>query len=132
MSVSIHHGSTPSRTWHCLARLAAALALTFGMAPCGGSSSGDPTIGAYPKDGDLTGLVTSYSDATHLSVEGVPVNASGAPSVPANLVQVSRVEVEGDFVNGSLVANAVEHDEQHCADDDRDDDCSGHVEDDEL
>ncbi len=115
-----------------LAQLAAAVVMSLSMAACGGGGSDEAVIDSDPKDGDLTGLVTSYTDATHFSVEGTPVDATGAPSIPANLAQGSYVEVEGDYVNGTLVANAVKYDDAHCDDDNRDDDCSGHVEDDEV
>ncbi|GAA6140799.1 DUF5666 domain-containing protein [Hydrogenophaga sp. 5NK40-0174] len=128
MNVSVR---THSKS-HRLARLAAAVSLVLGMAACGGSGSDEASIDADPKDGDLTGLVTSYTDATHFSVEGVPVDATGAAAIPANLAQGSYVEVEGAFVDGTLVADSVKYDDDHCDDDDRDDDCSGHVEDDEL
>lgn len=66
-----------------------------------------PTEGARA---DVGGVVTAYTSLSQFSVDGVPVNASGAVVSPAGatLAQGSWVKVEGVMSVGVLVATEVE------------------------
>ena len=68
-------------------------------------------VGA-PDDGhaEVEGTVTDFTSATSFSVDGLPVDATGAqfPDGTAGIVSGARVEVEGSMTNGTLVATKVE------------------------
>ncbi|MDQ7745605.1 DUF5666 domain-containing protein [Hydrogenophaga pseudoflava] len=69
---------------------------------------------------ELEGRVTAYTSPTSFSVDGIPVDASGAPST---LAVGMRVEVYGTMANGVLVASRVKiEDGDDDSDDDADDD----------
>jgi hypothetical protein len=66
-----------------------------------------------PHDSDhaeVEGMITAFTSAKSFSVDGVPVDASGAsfPDGETGIVMGARVEVEGSTVNGTLVATKVE------------------------
>lgn len=108
--------ATPSRFPLTTLRLMAASLLIAGLTACGGGGGGDDSSTASGKS--LTGTVTSYESPQSFSVDGVPVNASGASALPQGMTTGSRVEVHGQMVNGTLQASKVEFDDS----DDRDDD----------
>jgi Domain of unknown function (DUF5666) len=67
----------------------------------------------HPHEGDhaeIEGIVTDFTSASSFSVDGQPVDASMAkfPEGTTDLKKGARVEVEGDMVNGVLVATKVE------------------------
>jgi len=55
----------------------------------------------------VEGTITDFTSSAKFSVNGQPVDASGA-TVPAGLKAGNRVEVEGSLVNGFLVAKMVQ------------------------
>ncbi len=66
-----------------------------------------------PHDSDhaeVEGMITALTSTKSFSVDGVPVDASGAsfPDGETGIVMGARVEVEGSTVNGTLVASKVE------------------------
>ena len=58
---------------------------------------------------ELKGLVTSVTSPTQFSVDGIPVDASGATFVPdgATVVLGAEVEVEGTAIDGVIMATKV-------------------------
>lgn len=71
--------------------------------------------GARPLDdrdeAEVEGLVTAFTSSTSFSVDGIPVDASGArfeDGVAADLALGVRVEVEGRLSGGVLIAREVE------------------------
>lgn len=70
----------------------------------------DDTSDNYP-DGvrnELEGTITAYVSATNFSVNGVPVDASGAVRIPSGLATGARVEIHGIMVNGVMQADRIE------------------------
>jgi hypothetical protein len=63
----------------------------------------------------LRGAITALSSTAAFEVNGLPVDASGAsfPDGTAGVVLGAQVEVEGQVVNGVLVATKVELDARH-------------------
>ena len=72
---------------------------------------------------ELEGRVTAYTSPASFSVDGIPVDASGAPST---LAVGMRVEVYGTMANGVLVASRVkiEDGDDESDDDANDDNCT--------
>lgn len=72
---------------------------------------------------ELEGRVTAYTSPTSFSVDGIPVDASGAPST---LAVGMRVEVYGTMTNGVLVASRIkiEDGDDESDDDANDDNCT--------
>ena len=67
----------------------------------------------HPPEGDhaeIEGVVTDFTSTKSFSVDGTPVDASNAsfPDGTTGLTKGARVEVEGAFVAGVLVATKVE------------------------
>lgn len=58
-------------------------------------------------EAEVEGMITDFTSSAKFSVNGQPVDASGA-TVPAGLQLGSRVEVEGSLVKGVLVAKKVQ------------------------
>jgi hypothetical protein len=58
-------------------------------------------------EAEVEGMITDFTSSAKFSVNGQPVDASGA-TVPAGLKMGSRVEVQGSLVNGVLVAKKVQ------------------------
>lgn len=71
---------------------------------------------------ELKGTITAMSSPTSFSVNGVPVDATGATALPTGLRVGSLVEVYGILVNGVMQASRVELETNDGIDDDRDDD----------
>jgi len=71
---------------------------------------------------ELKGTITAMSSPTSFSVNGVPVDATGAAALPTGLKVGSLVEVYGILVNGVMQASRVELETNDGAGDDRDDD----------
>lgn len=70
----------------------------------------------------VRGVITSFTDITSFSVNGLPVTTSAATKFPdgtAGIVLGAEVEVEGAIRNGVLVATEVELEDEHKGDDDR-------------
>lgn len=61
-------------------------------------------------EAEVEGTITAFTSVTQFSVNGLPVDASGAvfEDGQAGIVLGARVEVEGSWVNGVLVARKVE------------------------
>lgn len=107
---------TPSRFPLTSLRLMTAALLLAGLTACGGGGGGDDSTPVNGKS--YTGTVTAYNSPQSFSVDGIPVDASGASATPQGLGTGSRVEVHGSMLNGTLQASKVELDDS----DDRDDD----------
>ena len=71
---------------------------------------------------ELKGTITAMSSPTSFSVNGVPVDATGAAALPSGLKVGSLVEVYGILVNGVMQASRVGLETNDGAGDDRDDD----------
>lgn len=69
------------------------------------------------QDAHLRGTVTAFTTTTAFEVNGMTVDASGAsfPDGIGGVVLGAQVEVEGQVVNGVLVATKVELDAHHAA-----------------
>ncbi len=63
-------------------------------------------------EAEIEGTITAFTSSSKFSVNGQPVDASGA-SVPAGLKLGDHVEVEGSLVNGVLVAKKVELEDEN-------------------
>ena len=63
----------------------------------------------------LRGVISAFTSATQFSVDGNPVDASGAafPNGQAGVVLGATVEVEGPLVNGIVVAKVVHLENEH-------------------
>ena len=63
----------------------------------------------------LRGVISAFTSATQFSVDGNPVDASGAafPDGQAGIVLGATVEVEGQLVDGVVVAKVVGVNDQH-------------------
>lgn len=63
----------------------------------------------------LRGVVSAFTSATQFSVDGNPVDASNAmfPDGESGVVLGATVEVEGQLVNGTVVARKVEVEDEH-------------------
>jgi hypothetical protein len=63
----------------------------------------------------LRGVISAFTSATQFSVDGNPVDASGAafPNGQAGVVLGATVEVEGPLVNGIVVATVVHLENEH-------------------
>jgi len=61
----------------------------------------------------LEGIITNFNSVADFEVAGIPVNASNALSVPSSLVLTNNlpIEVEGNIVNGVLIATEIEIEE---------------------
>lgn len=95
-------------------RMVAAALLVAGLTACGGGG-GDGSATTSAKS--FKGTVTAYDNPQSFSVDGIPVDASGSSTAPQGLATGSRVEVQGDMVNGVLQARRVELDDDHDGDD---------------
>jgi Domain of unknown function (DUF5666) len=62
-------------------------------------------------EAEVEGTITAFTSSAKFSVNGLPVDASGA-TVPAGLKLGDRVEVEGKLVAGVLVAKKVALDDE--------------------
>ena len=71
---------------------------------------------------ELKGTISAMSSPTSFSVNGVPVDATGAAALPSGLKVGSLVEVYGILVNGVMQASRVGLETNDGAGDDRDDD----------
>ncbi len=96
-----------------LKHLSAALMLV-GLSACGGGGSGDTADSTTPT---YKGTVTAFSGPTSFSVDGIPVDASGSNATPEGIRKGTRVEIQGDMVDGHLVARRVELDDDNPSDD---------------
>lgn len=61
----------------------------------------------------LEGIIANFNSAADFEVAGIPVNASNALLVPSSLVLTNNlpIEVEGNIVNGVLIATEIEIEE---------------------
>lgn len=82
------------------------VATRLSTAPVGGEAGS----GQRPDrdEAELEGYITAFASVTSFSVNGVPVDASTVASLPAGLAPGTRVEVEGRFEAGRLIARQVE------------------------
>lgn len=98
-------------------RLLAASALIATLAACGGGSGGSTTA----TDKSYKGTVTSVSGPTSFTVDGIPVDASGSSATAQGVTTGSRVEIQGEMVNGTIQARRVEFDDDSATDDGKSD-----------
>lgn len=74
---------------------------------------------------ELEGTITAYVNASNFSVNGVPVDASGAVRIPSGLAVGAKVEIHGILVNGVMQADKIEVKSSSSSSDDRSDDHNG-------
>ena len=103
----------PSSRAHWLA----ASVVLFALTACGGGS--DSTTNATDKS--FKGTVTSVNSPTSFSVDGIPVDASGSSATAQGVTTGSRVEIQGEMVNGTIQARRVEFDDDSSTDDSKSD-----------
>lgn len=109
----------PTRLSRSIRQATATLAL-FTLAACGGGNDDASPASSTAKS--YTGVVTAYSNPQRFSIDGVPVDASGALVAAQGLATGVRVEIHGDVVNGMWLARRVELDDDSDLDDDSRDD----------
>jgi hypothetical protein len=107
---------TPLRLPLTALRLVSASLLVASLAACGGGGGGNDSAPTSGKS--FTGTVTAFDSPQSFSVDGIPVDASGASATPQGLSTGSRVEVHGEMVDGRLQARKVELDDDNDSDDD--------------
>lgn len=112
-----HSHTLPNRSPLAALRLLSASLLMAGLVACGGGSDGDTTAAAK----SYKGTVTSFDSPQSFSVDGIPVDASGSNAVPQGMATGTRVEIQGEMVNGRLQARRVELDDNDDTDDDNTD-----------
>jgi|GEM_PF-3051592 len=94
-------------------RLLSASLLMAGLVACGGGSDDSTTATAK----SYKGTVTTFDSPQSFSVDGIPVDASGSNAVPQGMATGTRVEIQGEMVNGRLQARRVEFDDNDDTDD---------------
>ena len=104
--------------WNAIKRATAVLALAS-LAACGGGSDDESALTSAKS---FKGVVTDVVSSSSFTVDGIPVDASGAQATPQGLTTGSRVELHGEVVNGVFFARRVELDDDDDDDDDNDDD----------
>lgn len=87
------------------------------LTACGGGSDGSTTA----TDKSFKGTVTSVNSPTSFSVDGIPVDASSSSATAQGVTTGSRVEIQGEMVNGTIQARRVEFDDDSATDDGRSD-----------
>lgn len=112
-----HPNARPSRSPLAGLRLLSASLLMAGLVACGGGSNDSTTTTAK----SYKGTVTSFDSPQSFSVDGIPVDASGSNAVPQGMAKGTRVEIQGEMVNGRLQARRVEFDDNDVTDDDNTD-----------
>ena len=99
--------------WSALKLFSASL-LMASLIACGGGSEDDSTAASAKS---YKGTVTSYDSPQSFSVDDIPVDASGANALPQGMTEGTRVEIQGEMVNGRLQARRVELDDDNDSDD---------------
>lgn len=66
---------------------------------------------------ELEGFITAFTSNTRFSVNGVPVDATGAASLPTGLALGRRVEVKGTLSTGVVLAREVKLEDDNGNDD---------------
>lgn len=107
------HTRAQGLPWSALKRFSASL-LMASLVACGGGSDDDS---ATASDKSYKGTVTSYDSPQSFSVDDIPVDASGANALPQGMTEGTRVEIQGEMVNGRLQARRVELDDDNDSDD---------------
>ncbi|MCB4366143.1 hypothetical protein KIH07_20605 [Hydrogenophaga taeniospiralis] len=108
-----HPNTSSTRSPLAGLRLLSASLLMAGLVACGGGSDGSTTATAK----SYKGTVTTFDSPQSFSVDGIPVDASGSNAVPQNMAKGTRVEIQGEMVNGRLQARRVELDDDDAGDD---------------
>lgn len=103
--------------WHAIKRATVVLALAS-LTACGGGSDDE---NALTNAKSFKGVVTDVVSPSSFTVDGIPVDASGAQATPQGLTTGSLVELHGEVVNGVFVARRVELDDDDDDDDNNDD-----------
>jgi len=109
-----HSHTLPNRSPLAALRLLSASLLMVGLVACGGGSDDDS---ATASGKSYKGTVTSFDSPQSFSVDGIPVDASGSNAVPQGMATGTRVEIQGEMVNGRLQARRVEFDDNDDTDD---------------
>ena len=109
-----HANTLSNRSPLAALRLLSASLLMAGLVACGGSSDDDS---ATTSGKSYKGTVTTFDSPQSFSVDGIPVDASGSNAVPQNMAKGTRVEIQGEMVNGRLQARRVELDDDDAGDD---------------
>lgn len=112
-----HPHPTPARSPFAGLRLLSASLFMAGLVACGGGSDGSAPATAK----SYKGTVTTFDSPQSFSVDGIPVDASGSNAVPQGMAKGTRVEIQGEMVNGRLQARRVEFDDNDVTDDDNTD-----------
>lgn len=106
-----HSHTPPNRSpWAALRWLSASL-LKAGLVACGGGGGGSDDDSATPSGKSYKGTETTFDSPQSFSVDGIPVDASGSNAVPQGLATGTRVEIQGEMVNGRLQARRVGFDD---------------------
>jgi hypothetical protein len=87
-----------------------------GIWPASALFDGAPPIEDH-EEARLEGRISAFTSATSFSVNGTPVDASGATIVGTGLALGSRVEVDGTLSGGVLVASRVQVEDEDDDDD---------------
>jgi hypothetical protein len=103
--------------WNAIKRATAVLALAS-LTACGGGSDDES---ALTNAKSFKGVVTDVVSPSNFTVDGIPVDASGAQATPQGLTTGSQVELHGEVVDGIFVARRVELDDDNDDNDDNDD-----------
>lgn len=112
-----HPHPTPARSPFAGLRLLSASLFMAGLVACGGGSDGSAPATAK----SYKGTVTTFDSPQSFSVDGIPVDVSGSNAVPQGMAKGTRVEIQGEMVNGRLQARRVEFDDNDVTDDDNTD-----------
>lgn len=108
-----HPNTLPTHSPLVGLRLLSASLLMAGLVACGGGSDDSTTATAK----SYKGTVTTFDSPQSFSVDGIPVDASGSNAVPQGMATGTRVEIQGEMVNGRLQARRVEFDDNDDTDD---------------
>lgn len=109
-----HAHTLPNRSPLAALRLLSASLLMAGLVACGGGSDSES---ATTSGKSYKGTVTTFDSPQSFSVDGIPVDASGSNAVPQGMATGTRVEIQGEMVNGRLQARRVEFDDNDDTDD---------------
>ena len=107
----------PTSRYQAQLRLLVTSVAIAALTACGGGS--DSTTNATDKS--FKGTVTSVNSPTSFSVDGIPVDASGSSATAQGVTTGSRVEIQGEMVNGTIQARRVEFDDDSSTDDSKSD-----------
>lgn len=90
----------------------AAVLMGASLSACGGGSDDEaPGAANAHRSMELSGVVSAVSDASSFTLEGVRVDASAAVNTAGPMVVGSRLEVDGQLVDGIFRATRIERED---------------------